>query len=697
MFLSRMIKAFIVLVGFYSFSASAAPKLLLKTGDINTSLRSVVNQYQSSGDYYIVQFKDVITRNDQIVLKKLGGEVINYIPDNAYLVKMENKNWVRKLKSYENTQAVLGYTADFKVSPDFGVIDQVSGEVQEKILVTLFSEDHLDAVSQEASELGAVQFAKGNSIGLVGPLSAVNKLAQANGVKWIEPYPDFKFQNFEIPGNLVETVSRKTVKDLDGYESGTKIMNFEAAWNRGFTGRGQLVGFSDTGLDTGMMGSIHQDFRGQVEKGYAYGLFSFSWNDPMGHGTHVAGSIAGNGSASSGALRGGAYEAKLIAGGMWSQLLNNMIPPQDITVMFKDAYADGARIHTNSWGSPRNPGAYDQFAETVDKFMWDNPEMLILFAAGNSGTDQNNDGRVDEDSIGSPATAKNVMAVGASENLVSDGGIQRPIGDLKNQQGQPLFSAEPIISDTLSNNENGIAAFSSRGPTDDKRTKPDVVAPGANILSVRSQVDGASELWGALNGDYTWSGGTSMSCPLVAGGAAVARQYLMANGHANPSAALVKGFLMHTATDMYPGQFGNKGKATGQEMLSTRPNPHQGFGRVNMDAATDFNGNIMVGEVTNGGMASMKLGAGMENFKITMIYTDAPAAANSRMALVNNLDVQVYEGGTMIASGTDSINNHEYLEISGATGEIEIRVNGTNVPMTRPSGALPFALIVSPL
>lgn len=697
MFLSRMIKTLVLLVVFYSSSAFAGQSLHLKMGTIDTTTRSAVSQYeQATGPYHIVQFQRTITLKDKQDLSNLGAEVIRYIPDDAYLIKLSLDS-LEALKLNRSVQVILSYGSDFKVSPSFGVIDPMTSGLTEKIMIRTFSEQDTEKMKAVASNLGRVTFAKGLNIGLIAPRSAVRELSEYDAVEWIEPYPELKFQNFEIAREFVEAATRKTVNDLDGFESGTKIMNFDAAWSRGFTGRGQIVGFSDTGLDSGNTASIHRDFQGQIKKGYAYGLLSFSWEDPMGHGTHVAGSIAGNGAASAGVLKGGAYEAQLIAGGMWSKLLNNMIPPQDITKMFADAYADGARIHTNSWGSPQNLGAYDQFAQTVDEYMWNNPEMLLMFAAGNSGTDADNDGRVDEDSIGTPATAKNVLSVGASENLVSDGGIQRPIGQLKNQQGQPLFSAEPIASDYLSNNENGIAAFSSRGPTDDKRMKPDVVAPGANILSVHSQVEGANELWGLLNQDYAWSGGTSMSTPLTAGAAAVARQYLVQTvGITNPTAALVKGFLMHTATDLYPGQFGTGGKATGQEMLATRPNPHQGFGRVNMDYATNFDGNVIAGKISQSGIIKLKLN-NLPDFKVTMIYTDAPGAASASKALVNNLDIEVYEGGTLIASGKDAINNHEYLEVAGVTGELEIRVVATNLPTTRPDGTVPFALIVSPL
>ena len=700
MFLSRTIKALAVLAGFYSFTAHAGTQLHFKTQAVDTTVDSAMTAYRTTAptDYHIIQFANTITPQDRQELIQSGVEIISYIPDDAYIVKMDLATQ-EEMQSRDGLQAVLPYAPAFKVSPAFGVIDHIRAEVVEKISIKTFSAEATQKLAKVIGGMGDLRYAKGKYIGVVAPLSAVDAIKNLNGVEWIEPYPELKFMNFEVSADLIEATSRKTVNDLDGYESGTKIMNFEAAWNRGYTGRGQLVGFSDTGLDSGNTASIHRDFQGQVQKGYAYGLLSFSWNDPMGHGTHVAGSIASNGAASNGTLRGGAYEAKLIAGGMWSQLLNNMIPPQDIATMFQDAYNDGARVHTNSWGSPQNLGAYDNFAVTVDQFMWDHPDMLLMFAAGNSGTDANNNGRVDEDSIGTPATAKNVLSVGASENLVSDGGIQRPIGQLKKQDGSPLFSAEPIASDFLSNNENGIAAFSSRGPTDDGRTKPDVVAPGANILSVRSQVEGANELWGALNQDYVWSGGTSMSTPLVAGAAAVVRQYLIENKQiSNPSAALVKAMLMHTSTDLYPGQFGKNGKATGQEMLATRPNPHQGFGRVNMDAVTGYNGVIFTGSIGVGAPATAKLSGGQtQDYKITMVYTDAPGAASSGRALVNNLDVEVYEDGQLIGQSRSSLNNFEYIEVAGVTGELEVRVIGSNIPTPATDGGQPFALLVSPL
>ena len=80
-----------------------------------------------------------------------------------------------------------------------------------------------------------------------------------------------------------------------------------------------------------------------------------------------------------------------------------------------------------------------------------------------------------------------------------------------------------------------------------------------------------------------------------------------------------------------------------------------------------------------------------------MVYTDAPGAASSGRALVNNLDVEVYEDGQLIGQSRSSLNNFEYIEVAGVTGELEVRVIGSNIPTPATDGGQPFALLVSPL
>ena len=158
--------------------------------------------------------------------------------------------------------------------------------------------------------------------------------------------------------------------------------------------------------------------------------------------------------------------------------------------MFDDAAANGTHIHTNSWGSSV-AGQYTTNSMQADHSARNHTGMLILFAAANEGTDSNSDGEIDLDSMGAPATSKNVLTVGASEN---DRGTQ-----ITSEWGQWWpgdYPQDPINSDRMANNTEGMAAFSSRGPVDDGRLKPDVSAPGTFILSAKSRQT-TSTGWGS--------------------------------------------------------------------------------------------------------------------------------------------------------------------------------------------------------
>ncbi|MBK7962781.1 MAG: S8 family serine peptidase [Bdellovibrionales bacterium] len=181
--------------------------------------------------------------------------------------------------------------------------------------------------------------------------------------------------------------------DLSGLESGTKIMNMDVAWALGFEGQGQTAAMADTGVDSGDVATLHQDFAGASVQGQIFGLYSKSWGDPMGHGTHVAGSIVGRGNASpvmAGSSwrlqRGAAPAAQFVGQSMWSPMLSNLMVPSQLSALFAKAYQGGARVHSNSWGAPNNLGAYDNYANQVDTYTFENQDMLVIFAAGNSGS-----------------------------------------------------------------------------------------------------------------------------------------------------------------------------------------------------------------------------------------------------------------------------------------------------------------------
>lgn len=687
-------------------SAEAGSVLRLKAGTLGAedleALRVREGNFKNEkGErYFVVQFKEKITPQNQRSLTSLGAKIVRYLPDDALVIRASLKS-VRLIEgSMDSVQIVVPYQASWKVSAEFEPASVFSAQARHPILIRLFPhEDSRDVVARLRRIHGVrLDVDAGRSILATVPRESLDAIASIEGIEWIQQ--NTPMQLFHMGDDEFKNMAEKGAgdySDLSGYESGTKLMKFESAYQRGFDGRGQTVSMADTGLDVGDVDTIAADFSGRVPEGFIFGLFSKSWEDPMGHGTHVAGSVMGSGAISGGLIQGGARGAKLVPEGMWSPMLGNLSVPAKLRDLFAKAYDAGARIHTNSWGSPQSLGAYDGFAQQVDEFTFGNPDMLVIFAAGNSGEDSDGDGRIDSGSISSPGTAKNVLTVGASKNYVLKGGIQRKMSELNS--GKDKWGVEPIASSMLSENAQGLAAFSSRGPTKDGRIKPEIVAPGTNILSNRSHNPDAETLWGEYNGDYVWSGGTSMATPLTAGAAAVVRQYLVENRKVvDPSAALLKAVLIHTAFDLFPGQFGEVGKSRGQELLKRRPNTDEGYGRVDVERATDLGKALLVDDRV--GLAAGEIHTypirvtGKSRLTATLVYTDAPAAAGAAQSLVNDLDLAIVDAAGKETSLKDRVNNSEMLEVEVTSGDYEVRVKGVNVPQGL-KGKQPYALVLS--
>ena len=265
-----------------------------------------------------------------------------------------------------------------------------------------------------------------------------------------------------------------------------------------------------------------------------------------------------------------------------------------------------------------------------------------------------------------------------------------------------------------------MAAFSSRGPTDDGRIKPDVVAPGSWVLSGYSDLyqDGYDTLpnpqdglfqyagWGyPLNDKLKYLGGTSMANPLAAGGAAVVRDYYQKVHGRSASAALVKATLVNSAHDLLDEN--NDGVDDNDAPI---PNTSEGWGRVDLAAATDGSREFTDDEASlpTGGFASYAYDvSGGTPLKITLAWSDYPGNPSATKMLVNNLDLEVtgpggafyrgnvFAGGWSVAGGgADSTNNVEnvYVE-SPAAGLWTVTVRGFNVPQ----GPQPYAVVVGGL
>lgn len=502
------------------------------------------------------------------------------------------------------------------------------------------------------------------------------------------------------------------------------------------TGAGQIVGITDSGIDTGVAATMHADLAGRVTIVSSPNQFGSSSVDPppfddgpadeMGHGTHVAGSVAGSGAAAVAA--GHAFTPRGIAPDAavhftsigqrvtWAPGVN-LNPyglygiPNDLSNLFGPAYAAGVRIHTNSWGSrntaanPNVEGSYNAQSRQVDAYSADHRDALVLFSAGNNGRDANADVQIDGDSIGTPGTAKNCLTVGASENNRPAGSLPTPGADGNWTAAFGARYAAFAAAGHVSDNTQGMALFSSRGPTDDGRRKPDVVAPGTNVLSSRStafnpvlidQPAGSDILWGDGPAGYCWSGGTSMATPLVAGAAALIRQHLVTQrGHhsdgVTPSGALIKAILVNGAdpiSGQYPGE------------VPTGANSVQGFGLVNVaeSIAPDALGQTLFADDPTLALSALQTRTFSvqavdlaQPMKVTLVWTDPPSPVGAG-GLQNQLSLQIAEPGGAVLEGDvtpfpNPTNNVQRLLIAApVAGNYEIRVRASNI-VTRSAGA----------
>jgi hypothetical protein len=538
---------------------------------------------------------------------------------------------------------------------------------------------------------------------LADPDRCMRQIGQLPGVASIRPRPVYRTWN-DVAAQL-----------LAAHHAGSS-----PAWI--LTGRGETIGICDTGLDTGNAEPLHPDFAGRVKQLLSYPLdpaFDPFVLNPRaddgpadvdsGHGTHVAGSAVGSGAASvqlAGAqplIRGLAHEAELVFQAVeqecrWKDASDEAVYgrftlgglPEDLSRLLAQAYQLGTRIHSNSWGGGI-PGDYDAYCRQLDHFVWQHPDFCMLVAAGNEGSDQDGDGQVNLGSISPPATAKNCIAVGASESVRPD------FQSISYGQLQPdRFRHPQLADDAMADNGQQVALFSSRGPTRDGRLKPDLLAPGTFILSTRSQQLAAGEQgWGRYDksSHYFFMGGTSMATPLVAGAAALVRQYLRERlAIAHPSAALVKAALIATARPL------SHSDVRDEAAPSFSGDCHQGWGLVCLApflapevataiAAVDRSKGLETGQLQE---YRIDVQSADRRLRIALAYSDYPGER-----LVNNLnliavapDGTLHRGNAGIAprSGkpnprSDSTNNVEVIELPHPRpGRWTVRILGANVP-----------------
>lgn len=587
--------------------------------------------------HYIVRFAGPIQDDWKDQVAKLGGTIRDYIPDFAFIIAMngETKGLVQELPYVTE---ILVYQPAFKLNRDLvdenGVKSFKDGSDMGYFEVQTFDSVINELIVTVMNARGQIVQKDQEHVRVKMNRRYLAELAQLNNVKYIEEVPMYQLYNDIAKGYV----------DADDL------------WTLGYDGSGQIVGIADTGLDTGVNNStMHQDFQGRINALYALGRSTA--NDPHGHGTHVAGSVLGSGARSNGTIKGMAPAARLVFQSILDSSGGLGGLPANLNNLFQQAYNDGARIHSNSWGADVY-GDYNTAAQQVDQFVRNNRDMIILFAASNAGPGNN--------SIGSPGTAKNCITVGASENY------------------RPSFGS-------YADNPTDIAYFSSRGWCEDGRYKPDIVAPGTYILSTRSSQAPDSNFWANYNTYYAYMGGTSMATPITAGTVAVARQYIMSQWSHTPSAAMMKAVLINGATDLRYGY----------------PSRDQGWGRVSLTnslTAREVNWVDETDNLSTGGNKTYtySIESASAPLRITLVWTDAPGSTTASVALTNDLDLRVtapdgtvYYGNdftTPYNTAYDRINNVENVYISSPlTGSYTVEVVGYNVP----TGPQNFALVAS--
>ena len=480
-----------------------------------------------------------------------------------------------------------------------------------------------------------------NSLVVEMPDDSVALLAADDAVQWIEPaLPKFSECNDSNRSRVQADIVQAAPYNLDG--SGINVLVY----------------------DGGTVRSSHDDFGGRVSVRDSSGMAD--------HSTHVAGTIGGSGAASGGTYRGMAPAVTMQSYGFeWDSsgvfLYDN---PGDIESDYSQAINSyNVDIANNSIGTNTTlywdcdiTGDYGITSALIDNIVRGSVSggepFRIIWAAGNERqSDRCGDTYY---TTAPPAGAKNHITVGA-----------------------------------LNSNNDSMTSFSSWGPTDDGRLKPDISAAGCQS----NDDNGVTSCSSSGDSSYTVKCGTSMACPTVTGMCALLLEDYRDQfpGLDDPRNSTLKILLAHTAIDR-----GNTG-----------PDYQFGYGSVRIQDAIDYMRleHFTEDQVSQSGTITyeIQVNGGEGQLKVTLAWDDPAGTPNVNPALVNDLDLRVFDpsmsqrypwtldpsdpGATAVRTQADHLNNIEQVLVDNPTsGTWTVQIYGYNVP----DGPQAYSLCASP-
>jgi PKD repeat protein len=743
---------------------SAQNVITLHAGHLNTTSSEVQTLRKpvalgSGKRLHLIQFAGPLKPEWRADLEKTGVKVIDYIPNNAYLI-YGTSTALQQMQSWAAGVAYVQwegrYLDNYKIQPAASLTNS-KGErrtlTTALFAVQLVADDEANPATLQLIERLKLEPIRRNTKVLnyrnvIVRLSAgqLAQIAARPEVISIQPYyPRVKMderQDQIIAGNLSGSAPASP-----GYLKWLENQGFTESQ---FESSGFAVDVTDSGIDNGTTFPGHfglykfGDTNQSPRVIYNRLLGSPNPNSTLqgcdGHGTLNSHIIAGYNDLTNGfphsdsaGYHFGLGLCPFIKVGSSVIFDPDTFTFPDYAALQSQAYEDSARISNNSWGA-NVAGDYDIDSQQYDALVRDaqpdgatysapgNQEMVIVFSAGNAGSNPQ--------TVGSPGTAKNVITVGATENVSS---LSADNGG-NNAEGNDGCT----LSDASADNSSDIAGFSARGPCADGRQKPDLVAPGTHISGGIAQespppspggtglaiscfsASGICALpGGGMAGSpndffplgqqfYTTSSGTSHSTPGVVGACALLRQSFINHSLTPPSPAMTKAYLMNSARYL-------NGAGANDSLWSN----NQGMGAVNLGFALDGAPRILRDEIS----ADKFTATGQKRtftgiisdpskpFRVTVAWTDAPGSTTGN-AYNNDLDLTVTVGGStykgnvfngplsVTGGSADSQNNTESVFLpAGACGSFVVTVTAANinsdgVPNEEPPLDQDFALVI---